>query len=138
MEMNDFGDNDVEMHEDQDEDDKNGHYFCPITHELMVDPVMTDDGQSYERAAIEEWLKHNDTSPNTGERLPSKKITPNYSLNAAIAQYRKRRDDQNNQKKICLNVSSIMELINKGGGNGKSLDELANELDIKSCDGRNE
>merc|ERR1712187_786193 len=74
MEMDDFGDNDVEMRDDEDEDDKNGHLFCPITHELMVDPVMLDDGHSYERTAIEEWLKDNDTSPNTGERLPSKKL----------------------------------------------------------------
>lgn len=25
-------------------------FFCPVTHDLMKDPVMTDDGQTYERA----------------------------------------------------------------------------------------
>ena len=28
--------------------------LCPITHKVMVDPVMTSDGHTYERAAIED------------------------------------------------------------------------------------
>lgn len=28
---------------------------CPITKENMTDPVMTDDGYTYERSAIEQW-----------------------------------------------------------------------------------
>ncbi len=31
-------------------------YMCPITQELMLDPVFTYDGQTYEREAIENWL----------------------------------------------------------------------------------
>jgi len=38
-------------------------YICPITHELMVDPVTAEDGQTYERAAIENWLERNERSP---------------------------------------------------------------------------
>lgn len=30
-------------------------FCCPITKELMTDPVMTKDGHSYERHAIEQW-----------------------------------------------------------------------------------
>ena len=50
---------------------------CPITNELMTDPVFTMDGQTYERAAIEAWLRNHDTSPATGKPLPSKKLVPN-------------------------------------------------------------
>ena len=30
--------------------------ICPITHEVMEDPVVCADGHSYERAAITQWL----------------------------------------------------------------------------------
>jgi len=43
--------------------------LCPITAELMLDPVFTADGQTYERGAIERWLEEHDTSPLTGEPL---------------------------------------------------------------------
>ena len=32
-------------------------YLCPITTEIMTDPVTTLDGFTYERAAIAEWLR---------------------------------------------------------------------------------
>ena len=38
---------------------------CPITFSLPVDPVMAEDGNVYERSAIEEWLKQQHKSPVT-------------------------------------------------------------------------
>ena len=32
-------------------------WICPITTELPLDPVTADDGQAYERAAIEELIR---------------------------------------------------------------------------------
>jgi len=32
-------------------------WICPITHELPVDPVMAEDGQFYERSAMEQLFK---------------------------------------------------------------------------------
>jgi pyridoxal/pyridoxine/pyridoxamine kinase len=29
---------------------------CPISFQLMTDPVMADDGQTYQREAIEQWI----------------------------------------------------------------------------------
>ena len=51
--------------------------MCPITSELMLDPVFTADGQTYERWAIEEWLSTKDVSPLTNEKLEHKELTPN-------------------------------------------------------------
>lgn len=65
-------------------------FVCPITLELMVDPVMAADGQSYERSAIETWLKGNDTAPKTNIPLPNKNITPNISLQQSIEEWRSR------------------------------------------------
>jgi hypothetical protein len=30
---------------------------CPISMQLMTDPVVADDGHTYERHAIEAWIK---------------------------------------------------------------------------------
>eukprot|EP00041_Stephanoeca_diplocostata_P012422 m.207998 g.207998 ORF g.207998 m.207998 type:complete len:471 (-) comp18953_c0_seq1:364-1776(-) len=56
----------------------------------MSDPVSTVDGHSYERSAITNWLKKNDTSPLTMEKLPSKTLTRNHALRGAIDEWRQR------------------------------------------------
>ena len=32
---------------------------CPILQQIMIDPVNTIEGQTYERSAIEEWFRTN-------------------------------------------------------------------------------
>ena len=61
--------------------------ICPITTEVMVEPVFTADGHTYERRAIEEWLTHQKTSPMTGEPLVHTHLTPNHSLNSLCRKY---------------------------------------------------
>jgi TPR repeat protein len=39
--------------------------ICPITFSLPVDPVTAEDGNVYERSAIEDWLKQQHKSPVT-------------------------------------------------------------------------
>jgi hypothetical protein len=63
---------------------ENGAFYCPILHELMSDPVLTCDGYTYERDAIERWLEDNNTSPITNNVLANKELTPNYALRSAI------------------------------------------------------
>ena len=62
-------------------------FFCPITDDIMRHPVSTADGQTYERAAIEEWFERNDTSPATGAKLAQKTLTPNIALRQAIEEW---------------------------------------------------
>ena len=50
------------------------HFQC----QLLVDPVFASDGFTYEREAIELWLKGHDTSPRTGQPLESKTVIPNH------------------------------------------------------------
>jgi len=64
--------------------------LCPIVMELMVDPVSTADGQCYERAAIERWLRTQTTSPLTGLVLPSRNLLPNIPLRKMCADWRQR------------------------------------------------
>jgi len=58
--------------------------MCPITAEIMTDPVSTSDGFTYERAAISEWLLTKDTSPKTGAKLESKTLIPNHLVRSMI------------------------------------------------------
>ena len=55
-------------------------YVCPITAEIMSDPVCLSDGFTYERAAIAQWLEGHDTSPRTGATLETKMLFPCTSL----------------------------------------------------------
>ncbi|EGW01587.1 WD repeat, SAM and U-box domain-containing protein 1 [Cricetulus griseus] len=60
-------------------------FICPITRELMKDPVIASDGYSYEREAMENWIhKKKRTSPMTNLVLPSLILTPNRTLKMAI------------------------------------------------------
>ena len=52
-------------------------YICPITAEIMTDPVSTADGFTYEREAISEWLRTKDTSPRTGAKFREQDAHPN-------------------------------------------------------------
>jgi len=58
-------------------------YDC-ITCEVMLEPVITSDGHSYDRNSIARWLEKHDTSPITGEKLAQKKLTLNHSLRSSI------------------------------------------------------
>ena len=51
-------------------------HSCARTLELMTDPVLAADGNTYEREAIETWLKGNDTSLLHGIMLPYKHLFP--------------------------------------------------------------
>jgi hypothetical protein len=62
-------------------------FFCSITANIMVDPVSTADGQTYERDAIERWLARSNMSPATGAELPHKTLTPNIALRQAIEEW---------------------------------------------------
>jgi Mg-chelatase subunit ChlD len=63
---------------------KNSNFYCPITDEIMKDPVIDYEGNSYERSAIEEWLSKNRTSPITRSPLNISQLVPNRSLRKAI------------------------------------------------------
>ncbi|NWX87436.1 WSDU1 protein, partial [Nothoprocta pentlandii] len=63
-------------------------FLCPITRELMKEPVIAADGYSYEKEALENWLSSKRrSSPMTNLPLPSLLLTPNRSLKTAISRW---------------------------------------------------
>ncbi|CAN6217500.1 unnamed protein product [Urochloa humidicola] len=58
---------------------------CPITLDLMTDPVTVSTGQTYDRASITRWIRAGcRTCPVTGERLRTADVIPNAALRAII------------------------------------------------------
>ena len=62
-------------------------FLCPITMEVMSDPVIISDGHSYERAAILAWLEKNNKSPMTNVVLNNKDVFTNFALRSLIRNY---------------------------------------------------
>jgi hypothetical protein len=60
---------------------------CPLTLELMKQPVIACDGHTYERCAIQQWLERAKTSPVTNERLRTPDLIPNHAMKAMIAEF---------------------------------------------------
>ncbi|RWW36315.1 hypothetical protein BHE74_00058671 [Ensete ventricosum] len=82
------------------------HFLCPISAELMRDPVVVASGQvrylwdsvpslfvccllqTYDRAFIEEWLSSgNRTCPQTQQVLSDTTLTPNHLVRSMISQW---------------------------------------------------
>lgn len=60
---------------------------CPMSLDLMIDPVVAADGHSYERHILEKWLEEHDTSPLTNEVLAHKFLTPNRALRVQVQRF---------------------------------------------------
>jgi hypothetical protein len=67
-------------------------FICPLTEEIMEDPVIMEDGHTYERFAIHKYLKENGTSPVTKEKIISMKLTPNHTIRKLIQNYKEKFD----------------------------------------------
>lgn len=82
---------------DGDDDDAGApaSLICPITQELLVEPVIAADGFTYERAAIERWLGMGPQrrSPTTNAPLASRHLTPNRTLASMIVARGNRRPE---------------------------------------------
>ncbi|KAL1832772.1 hypothetical protein DCAR_0102795 [Daucus carota subsp. sativus] len=61
------------------------HYRCPISLELMKDPVTLSTGITYDRASIETWIEAgNRTCPITNQVLKTLEPIPNHTLRKMI------------------------------------------------------
>ena len=64
-------------------------FLCPINQELMIDPVTDNEGISYERKAIEDWLRlGNLRFPITNKALRLKDLRPNIGLRNLIQHWK--------------------------------------------------
>mmetsp|Transcript_47891 Transcript_47891/g.89254 ORF Transcript_47891/g.89254 Transcript_47891/m.89254 type:complete len:360 (+) Transcript_47891:217-1296(+) len=70
------------------------HFLCPITHDIMFDPVIAEDERTYERAAITEWLTLNENSPlDPSRKLDVSRLVTNRAVREAIEELISRPDE---------------------------------------------
>ena len=71
-------------------------FFCPVSLELLKDPVVVRTGQTYERASVEDWIQRGGrTCPATGQPLAEAnesivRMAPNFALRSAIQEWARR------------------------------------------------
>ncbi|XP_072975808.1 U-box domain-containing protein 1-like [Typha angustifolia] len=63
-------------------------FRCPISLDLMRDPVIVASGQTYERGSIKRWIDSGHRAcPKSGKKLIHMALIPNYALKSLIDQW---------------------------------------------------
>ena len=63
-------------------------FYCPITLDIMKEPVIGLDGHTYEKIEIIHWLNNNNNkSPMTRQYMDIGSLIPNYALKSQIESY---------------------------------------------------
>ncbi|CAK7325898.1 unnamed protein product [Dovyalis caffra] len=63
-------------------------FRCPISLDLMKDPVLVASGHTYDRNSIAQWINSgHHTCPKSGQRLIHMALIPNYALKSLVHQW---------------------------------------------------
>ncbi|XP_061370356.1 U-box domain-containing protein 43-like [Gastrolobium bilobum] len=85
-------------------------FYCPITQDVMVDPVETSSGQTFERSAIEKWFAEgNKLCPLTLIPLDTSILRPNRTLKQSIEEWKDRN--------TMITIATLKEKIQSGDDN---------------------
>ncbi|XP_051129573.1 U-box domain-containing protein 4 [Andrographis paniculata] len=108
-------------------------FCCPLSLELMTDPVIVASGQTYERAFIKEWIDLGYTvCPKTRQPLAHTNLIPNYTVKALIANWCEsnnvklpdptRSTNSNQPSSLLANAESVgIRRVNSSGTPERSL-----------------
>lgn len=79
-------------------------FYCPITLDVLVDPVETSSGKTFERSAIEKWFAEGNTlCPLTMIPLDTSVLRPNKTLQQSIEEWKDRN--------IMIAISSMKSIF---------------------------
>uniref|UniRef100_A0A7N2MER4 RING-type E3 ubiquitin transferase n=1 Tax=Quercus lobata TaxID=97700 RepID=A0A7N2MER4_QUELO len=88
-------------------------FRCPITLDLMRDPVIVASGHTYDRHSIARWINSGHyTCPKSGQKLLHMALIPNYALKSLIHQW---CQDNN----VSLNEDKASSFSDSESGNSK-------------------
>lgn len=95
-------------------------YKCAFTKTIMTDPVMTANGQNFERHDILKYLQKHETCPVTLEPLFPHKLVSNHALKHEIADWKKKNANHGEGlPKIDLEEDAMILLSPFRSPNGK-------------------
>ena len=69
-------------------------FCCPITQEIMKEPVMTKYGHTYEKCEIEKWIDKHHNDPLTKNPLEKSDLIPNFAMKNLIEEYLKLKNNK--------------------------------------------
>ncbi|KAI3453856.1 hypothetical protein Pfo_010519 [Paulownia fortunei] len=108
-------------------------FCCPLSLELMTDPVIVASGQTYERAFIRKWIDLGLTvCPKTRQTLGHTNLIPNYTVKALIANWCESNNvklpdaakstNLNQPSSLLANAESVgVRIVNSSGTPDRSL-----------------
>ena len=99
-------------------------FCCPITREIMANPVLAADGHTYDRDSIEYWLSSHSTSPVTNAELSSNTVTTNHTVHTLIEQHRQRLGEELLQSIRTITNKQVLHLLENGAN-----------MNVKTADG---
>jgi regulator of replication initiation timing len=67
-------------------------FRCPISLQLMVDPVIVPSGTTFDRPSIVPWIKVHKTCPNTRDPLTENQLIPNRAIKGMIEAFIERQE----------------------------------------------
>eukprot|EP00197_Chlamydomonas_leiostraca_P000020 CAMPEP_0202886216 /NCGR_PEP_ID=MMETSP1391-20130828/42060_1 /ASSEMBLY_ACC=CAM_ASM_000867 /TAXON_ID=1034604 /ORGANISM="Chlamydomonas leiostraca, Strain SAG 11-49" /LENGTH=972 /DNA_ID=CAMNT_0049569485 /DNA_START=65 /DNA_END=2985 /DNA_ORIENTATION=+ len=91
-------------------------FLCPITQDVMDDPVVAADGYTYEREAIRAWLSKSPTSPLTNLALEHCHLVPNLNLRSAIREWQGQAAARGSSESSGSAGSWVKGLVAEGAG----------------------
>jgi hypothetical protein len=68
-------------------------FYCPITFGIIHDPVIDPEGNTFERAAAENWIRVNGSSPITRTSVTVEDLYPNNVIAELLEEEKRRSDD---------------------------------------------
>ncbi|XP_047316826.1 U-box domain-containing protein 2 [Impatiens glandulifera] len=86
-------------------------FCCPLSLDLMIDPVIVASGQTYERSYFQRWIDLGlEVCPKTRQALSNTRLIPNYNVKALIANWCEINNvklDQDHLKSLNSNLSGV-------------------------------
>ena len=93
-------------------------FICPITQNIMIDPVISPYGISYEKYAIENWLSKNNVDPFSQKPLKKEQLVRNFALKNAIREFIINfKKDYEKKKNNSLNSQNENVILNSENNN---------------------
>jgi hypothetical protein len=87
--------------------------ICPITQDVMREPVIDKEGNTYEKSAILEWLKTSNISPITRNVISASELIPNRALIQSSSTTNNNSSQENVSK--CSKCNKTMKVSNYKG-----------------------
>lgn len=112
-------------------------FYCPITVDIMTDPVITPSGNTYERSAITNWLQQHQTEPLTRKIIFPHQLIPNRALKEEIEQALANPNYQAPTTNTNINPVTTTTTVTGTSNSNSTVSPFNNILDLEAVTNNN-